>query len=427
MKIAIIGAGFTGLSAAYQLLKDGHEVTVFEKDNQPGGLAIGYKEKGWNWTLEKHYHHWFTNDTFVINLAREIGYEVIRKRPKTSIYANNTIYQLDSFLTFLKLPILPLLDRLRMLIVLGLLRFDPFWKPLERIKIVDILPKVMGMRGWKNIWYPQLKNKMGNYVNDISLVWFWTRINKRTPSLAYPKGGFLSFANALIEIIRQKKGNVFFSTQIIEIHEDEKVLVTVQDHQGKNKEELFDKVIVTLPSFLFLQIAPQLPKDYKNRLARLKGLGATNMILRLKRSFLQDGTYWLSICETPSPVMVIVEHTNLMDTKEYNNEHLVYIGNYMPTDSITFRATDKELLDLYDPLLKKIQPDYKNNLIDYKVFRAPFAQPIIPTNYSRLIPPFTTPLKNVFLANIEQVYPWDRGTNYAVELGEKIAKITVKS
>ena len=62
MKIGIIGAGFTGLSAAYYLQKKGHSVTLFEKESYPGGLAIGFKEKEWNWTLEKHYHHSFTNE-----------------------------------------------------------------------------------------------------------------------------------------------------------------------------------------------------------------------------------------------------------------------------------------------------------------------------------------------------------------------------
>ncbi len=70
MKIAILGAGFTGLTAAYQLVKKGHEVTVFEKDALPGGLAVGYQEKAWEWSLEKHYHHWFTNDTHVLDLAK---------------------------------------------------------------------------------------------------------------------------------------------------------------------------------------------------------------------------------------------------------------------------------------------------------------------------------------------------------------------
>ena len=86
MKIAIIGAGFTGLSCAFELGKNGHEVHVFEKDGEPGGLAIGFEEKKWDWTLEKHYHHWFANDNSVIDLAKEINHRVIIKRPKTSVF-----------------------------------------------------------------------------------------------------------------------------------------------------------------------------------------------------------------------------------------------------------------------------------------------------------------------------------------------------
>lgn len=426
MKIAIIGAGFTGLSAGYQLIKDGHEITIFEKDNLPGGLAIGYQEKGWKWTLEKHYHHWFTNDKFVIDLANEIGYEVIIKRPKTSIFLQGKSYQLDSLKAFLTFSKLPVFDRLRMIVTLGLLRINPFWKPLEKVKATSILPYAMGKRAWNLIWNPQLLNKMGKYANDISLVWFWTRINKRTTSLAYPKGGFLAFANALVKVIEEKGGKIFFNTELLELIDDDTVKVITKNQKGKKEIQVFDKVIVTLPSFLFLKSAPQLPQSYKEKLVQLKSLGATNMILRLKKQFMQDGTYWLSICETPSPVLVVVEHTNLMDKKDYNNEHLVYVGNYTPTDSIMFTASDEKLLQIYDPLLKKIKPDYKKYLIDFKVFRAPFAQPIVPINYSKLLPPFITPLKHVFLANIEQVYPWDRGTNYAVELGEKIARIATK-
>jgi phytoene desaturase len=46
MNIAIIGAGFGGLSAAAYLAKNGHEVTVFEKNSYAGGRAGVYKEKG---------------------------------------------------------------------------------------------------------------------------------------------------------------------------------------------------------------------------------------------------------------------------------------------------------------------------------------------------------------------------------------------
>lgn len=420
MKIGIIGAGFTGLSAGYNLLNNGHDVTIFERDSIPGGLALGFQEKNWDWTLEKHYHHWFTNDKSVLGLAEKINHKVIIKRPKTTVFVDGKIYQFDSPKEVMLFPKLSIFDRLRMGAVVGLLKFNPIWKPLEKFNATEFLPITLGKKGYEMIWEPLFKNKFGDYANDVSLAWFWARITKRTPSLAYPEGGFLDFANHLVKEIEEKEGIVKFNCEVIEVKENKKVIVKVNEN-GKKKEYEFDKVIFTLPSFLFLKITPDLPESYRKKFARLKGLGATNLVLRLKKPFFKDNTYWVSVCDPTSPIMAIVEHTNFMDKKNYDGENLVYLGNYLDPASKRFNMDKKEVLDLFDPFLKKINPDYKKNLIDYELFKAPFAQPIIPTNYSKMIPPMKTPLKNVFLANIEQVYPWDRGTNYAVELGEKIA------
>lgn len=426
MKIAIIGAGFTGLSAAYKLLEQGHEVTIFEKENKPGGLAIGYKEPGWNWTLEKHYHHWFTNDKSVLGLAEKIEHKVLIKRPKTSVLVNGKIFQFDSPKEVLLFPKLSVFDRIRMGAIIGLIKFNPLWRPLEKINASTFLPKFMGKKGYKMIWEPLFKNKFGKYSDNISLAWFWARIVKRTPSLAYPEGGFLNFANHLVSKIEEKGGKVNFNIEIIELSSKIKPQIKYKSNENlKLKIENYDVVIVTLPSFLFLEITQNLPADYKNKFLKLKGLGATNMVLRLKEPFLKDGTYWLSICDPGSPIMAIVEHTNYMDKKNYGNEHVVYLGNYLSADSERFSMSKEDILKLFDPYLRKINKNYKKNLIDYELFKAPFAQPIIPTNYSKMIPPFKTPLENVYLTNIEQVYPWDRGTNYAVELGEKIAKFII--
>ena len=425
MKIAVIGAGFTGLSAAYQLLKEKNDVYVFEKDPEPGGLAIGYKEKKWNWSLEKHYHHWFTNDKSILDLAKEINYEVIIKRPKTSVFVKNKIYQLDSPLTVLKFPLISVFERLRMSAIVGFLKFDPFWKPLEKYKASIVLPKIMGKRPYEMIWEPLFMNKFGQFANNVSLAWFWARIRKRTPSLAYPVGGFLNFANKLTNEIEKLGGKVFFKTEIVELKENGKISIKIKDENGKDREEVFDKAIVTLPSFLFLKISPQLPADYKNSLGKLKGLGATNLILRLNKPFFKDNTYWLNVCDKNSPVMAIVEHTNFLDKKNYDGEYIVYLGNYKSFNDPYFSMTKEEMLKKFDTYLTKINSNYHKSIIGYELFKAPFAQPVIPINYSKILPSFYTPMKNVFLANIEQVYPWDRGTNYAVELGQKIAKILV--
>lgn len=426
-RIAVIGAGFTGLSAAFRLQQRGHEVTVFEKRDHPGGMSGGFKEKTWEWTLDEYYHHWFTSDSHVLKLAAEIGHETIVRTPTTSVYVEGRLYQFDSPRNILLFPKLSLFDKLRMAAVIGFIRYDPFWQPLEGVNASSFLPKVMGEKAYKMIWEPQFVNKFGKYAEEVSLAWFWARIRKRTQSLVYPTGGFLSFAQHLADVIKKRGGRIYYNTEIIE-------LISKNNSQLKYKEignwkfeiENYDLVVITLPSSSFLKIAPQLPRDYKDSLGRLKGLGATNLVLRLNKQFFPDKTYWLSICDKSSGIMAIVEHTNFMDKRHYNNEHIVYIGNYAPVDHPNFLAAKEDLLSLYDPFLRKINPQYNHDLIDYKLFKEPFAQPIIPPHYSKMIPSIITPLRGVYLANIQQVYPWDRGTNYAVELGEKAANLAAE-
>lgn len=419
MKIAIIGAGFTGLSAGLKLQKAGHQVTIFEENSSPGGLTIGFKDPKWQWALERHYHHCFTNDDRILNLANKIGQPILIKRPETSVYVNDKFYKLDSPLDILKFPKLKLLQRLRMGLALALLKYNPFWKFLERHKVSYILPKMMGEKPYKLIWEPLILKKFGPFAKDTSLAWFWARIVKRTPSLAYFHGGFQEFSNKIVTEIKKRGGKILFNVKV-------KMIDAQKDGTIKINDQIYDKVIVTLSSPLFAQIAPQLPTDYKKKLLNLRCLSAINLVLRLKKSFFQDKTYWLNICDTRYPLTGIVEHTNFMDKKYYNNENLVYLLNYVPQNHRFMRMSENELLKIYDPLLTRINKNYKSEIIDINLFTVPFAQPIVPINYSKLIPSFKTPLKNLYLANIQQVYPWDRGTNYAVELGEKIADIILK-
>jgi protoporphyrinogen oxidase len=416
MKIAIIGAGFTGLTAGLRLTKAGHQATIFEKDSLPGGLAVGFREPKWLWPLEKHYHHCFTNDKSILGLAKEIEYPMITKRPETSVYINDKFYKLDTPLDVLKFSELDFLQRLRMGFTIAFFKFNPFWKTLERYRVSTFLPKLMGEKPYNLIWKPLIAKKFGPFAKDISLAWFWARIAKRTPSLVYFQGGFLEFANAIVSTIEKNGGKVIFNDEV-------KMIDAQKNGTVRINNSVFDKVIITLPSISFVQIASQLPTDYKQKLLNMKGLSAINLVLQLKKPFFKNKTYWLNICDTEIPFTGIVEHTNFIDKKYYNNESLVYVLNYLPHDH-PFMSLDKnKLLKIYDPFLSKINKNYKSEIVDIHLFPVRFAQPIIPVNYSKLIPPFKTPLKNVYLANMQQVYPWDRGTNYAVELGEKIADI----
>ena len=98
MKIAIVGAGIAGLSAAFDLLNAGHEVTVFEASDKTGGLASGFRDEAWGWSLERFYHHLFKSDKAIISLVDEIGFadKLFFPRPTTSVIYNGRIEPFDS-------------------------------------------------------------------------------------------------------------------------------------------------------------------------------------------------------------------------------------------------------------------------------------------------------------------------------------------
>ncbi len=105
-RIAIIGAGFAGLSAAWDLAKAGHEVSIFEASTEPGGLASGFKEPHWDWSVERFYHHWFQTDSHLLSLIEELGWsdQVLFPRPVSVMYHKGKYYPFDSIPAALAYP-----------------------------------------------------------------------------------------------------------------------------------------------------------------------------------------------------------------------------------------------------------------------------------------------------------------------------------
>ncbi len=419
MHIGIIGAGFTGLSAAYELQKLGHRVTLLEKESQPGGLAVGFKKPNWEWSLEKHYHHIFTGDTAIQKVGKEIGVSFTFSQPNVSWFIDDQICQIDSPLRLLLFSKLSVMERLRMSSVLGYLKLTSNWQSLEKTTAYEWLPKMMGRKAFKMFWEPLLTAKFGDSAKDISLAWFWARIKSRSALLGYPEGGFQNFVDKMAEKIVDQKGTIHYDTNVQTINQDKEKIFVKTD----TKKLEFERLIVTLPNIFFAKMAPQLPDDYKRKLLDFKGMGAVNMVIELKKPFFSSDVYWLSVCDNKYPFVAVVEHTNYIDPSHYNNHHLVYVGNYLNSTHRYFSISDDAIFKEYEPYLAKLSPNFKKNLISKTVFRAQFAQPIVTVNFSEKILPFETPLRNVYLTNMQQVYPWDRQTNYAVAMGKEVAEL----
>jgi len=404
MRIAIIGGGITGLSAGFRLSFNRHQVVIFEKENFLGGLAAGFKREGWDWSLENLFHHLFTSDNTAKNLISELNLDsnLFYLRPKTSIFYKGEISQFDSPLNLLLFPYLSFPEKIQAGMATIFLKATNNWKKLEKVTAWDWLVSNYGKKAFQILWQPLLEGKFSSYARKISAAWFWARIKKRSTKLGYLKGGFQVLTETLAKKIKESGGKIFLNHEVINLKE-------LKD---------FDKIIITAPAEKFF------PKKFPPM------LGAINLILVLKEQFLTDGTYWLNINEKDFPFVAVVEHTNFVESKYYGGNHILYVGGYYPQEHHYFKITTKQIFKEFLPYLKKINPNYnfQSSVLSFYLGSSKYAQPIVPINYSKLLSKIKKSLpENVCLANMQTIYPWDRGVNYAVEQGEKIAQEIIEN
>jgi protoporphyrinogen oxidase len=434
---AVLGGGVLGLTVALRLLQRGHRVTLFEREAEPGGLAAGFvvepegsgRLAGQPVYLDKFYHHLFQSDHHVTALIKELGLgrDLEWPRPLTVTLWGGKVYQLDSPLSLLRFPPVPLGGRLRMAAAIGCLKLLPGSRLLEGRTAARWARATMGAKAYEIVFSPLFKGKFGAVADEIALPWFWARFHDRTSRLGYVRGGFQRFYDRLAERIREPGGTLRFGTQIARISSGAAdqggvALTYALVGQAEQTQTLrFDRVVSTLPTRLTCALAPELPADYRAKYDWGRAYGAHCLILALDRPM--TASYWMNVNDPGYPFMVFVEHTNYMPHADYGGRHLVYLGNYRPMDDRLFTMSKTEVLDEFLPHLARINPAFDPTWVrESWMFAAPYAQPIVTTDYRRHIPPFETPLPGLYLANMFQVYPHDRGQNYSVELAERLVK-----
>ena len=167
-------------------------------------------------------------------------------------------------------------------------------------------------------------------------------------------------------------------------------------------------------------------ESYAGALKSLKSMGAVVLIVSLDRKM--TGFYWHNLPKDAGfPFLAFVEHTNFMDRAHYGGDTLVYCGDYLETDHEYFRLSKEELLDRFLPAFKRFNPAFDRRWVkEAWLWKAPYAQPVPTVNHSKNIPPLRTPVPGLYFASMSQVYPWDRGTNYAVEIGRRVAGLVME-
>jgi protoporphyrinogen oxidase len=387
MKIAIIGAGLTGLVAGYRLSQKGHEIIIFEKSNDIGGLMGGFKIG--DTSLEKAYHHIFATDAYIIALANELGLADKLKwhNEKTALYFDGQVYPFMGLVDLLKFTPLDLVSKIRLGLVKVWLQYDNNWQKYESISATTWMKKWCGQRAYDVIWKPLLQGKFHDKYEKVSMAWLWARIHTRGNSskLGYFEGGFRIIADELAKRIKENEGDIKLNSEI----------------DLKNIEHIFDKVIYTGAS------------------KEISYLGAVCVVFTSSQSL--SPHYWHNINDTDSPFLCFIQHTNMVDKKNYDGKNVYYLGTYVPNDGELMTKSDTEIKKLFFDYLKNIFPKF-SKVDDAWVFKFKNAQHIVTKNYQI---PKSKISKKVYQANFAQIYPEDRGTNFAVREGEKIARIVL--
>jgi len=81
LRVAIVGAGVTGLTTAYLLRRQGAEVTVYEAQAQEGGLAASFRRDGFSFDFGPH--ELCTDNPGLVSLVREVcGEDLVQVRKR---------------------------------------------------------------------------------------------------------------------------------------------------------------------------------------------------------------------------------------------------------------------------------------------------------------------------------------------------------
>jgi protoporphyrinogen oxidase len=291
----------------------------------------------------------------------------------------------------------------------------------------DWLIQMGGAEVFRVVWEPLLVGKFGPYADKVGAVWFWKKLALRGGSrdkegrevLAYYKGGFSELAEALKRELEQMGVEVRLASGVTGLEIRDGRVTAVQTGSGRIPASA---VLATqaLPLIADL-VEPHAAPDYVASLRRIDYLANICLVLEMDRSL--SDTYWLNVNDPTFPFVGVIEHTNFEPPENYGGRHIVFLSKYLPESDALYQMDDGAVLDFAVPHLQRMFPDFRREWVTkHHVWRARFSQQIAEPGYSKLIPAEDTPFENLFITSLAQIYPEDRGTNYAIREGRRVAK-----
>jgi protoporphyrinogen oxidase len=429
--VAVVGAGLAGLTTALRLTEAGHRVEVFERYPRPGGLARVMEVGGE--LLEAFYHHLFTSDTSYLALAEELGVaDRIEWLPsRMGIWTEEKLWDFGTPQSLLRFRPLSLIDKARFAISTLFLQHSKDPSPFENVTALAWVRRHQGERVWQKVWGPLFHQKFAEDAEKVAMVWLWGKLCLRGKSrsasgmgelLGYMRGSFAKLIEAL-ESRLDHRGTGLHLSEAVRRVEYEAGRFTIH---SRNSSWTAKRVVTATPVPDYLEIAGHLLSDDERKtLGSLRATGAICTVLELTNSL--TPFYWLNIADPEMPFGGLIEHTNYIPKERYGGRHILYISNYLFPEHPLFRRPKKEVIAGYLPALARVNPSFDPAwIIKSHHFRAEYAQPVIPVGYRERIPLFRSSVPGLYLCTMAQIFPEDRGQNYAIAYGEKVARVVLE-
>jgi len=424
-KVAVVGGGISGLSAAYFALNKGFDVSLYESSDHLGGFAASFDMDGIK--IEKYYHFICRGDHKLIELSNRLGlgHKIKFQASKTACFYQGHHYPFSTPLDLIKFSPISLSSRLKFGLKFLSSQYIKDWEELDQISGKEWLCNHIGEEAYNAIWDPLLKIKFGNNYDRISAAWVWHRIyrvstSRKTPlsreRMGYLEGGSNTLIRAITKQIEQLGGSIHLNSKVLKIAKSNHSFKLIQE---SGRYACFDRIVLAVPLPVTAGIIKDLDPGFSLKLSSIVFYGILCGVFRLKEKV--SDAFWLNINDSRIVANGLIEYTNLNPLEEISPHKIVYIPLYVPVDNKWFLMDEASLRYGFFEMLKTLNPSLsKNCVVDFRVFKSPYAQAICTTGFKDMVPPVTIPIENLFLLDSTQIYPSDRALSALIGLAEKM-------
>jgi protoporphyrinogen oxidase len=377
--------------------------------------------------IDKFYHHIFIGDTDSISLIDETGLSgrLVWRDTKNGIFFGGRTYPFTNPVDLIRYPELSLPGRVRTGLAVLRAKGIRDFSGLEDVSARDWLIRNAGRESYDKLWRPLLDSKFGEDADSVGGVWIWnkfklrgsTRRSVNAESLGYLQGGFGALYARLAELIVSGGGRIVRSgADAISRGAGGGLALS---HSGGR--ERCDRALFTGPPHELCQIA-DFPPEYALRARSVRYKANVCMTLVTGRKL--SDYYWVTVAEPGAPFVLFIEHSNLFPDPAFGGRGFIFLSRYLDASDPLYSAGERDIADMFFSYLGDMFPRFaRGDVVEYKVRRAQSAQPVVGLRHSEKLLPLETPLDGLYIASMSQIYPEDRGQNYAVALGRRAAAL----